>query len=108
MMLSPSSCAVEHRGLKVVSHKKGVLARTVGHVRAVDGVDLTLARGETLGIVGESGCGKSTLARTVLRLESPREGTIHVNGIDVLRVRGAALHAYRRTVQVVFQDPMHR
>ena len=108
MKPSPSSDLplLDIRGLKTwYAIKKGVFARTVGHVRAVDGVDLTLSRGETLGIVGESGCGKSTLARTVLRLERPREGTIHVNGSDVLRVRGAALHAYRRTVQVVFQDP---
>ena len=85
--------------------KKGVLARTVGYVRAVDGVDLTLARGETLGIVGESGCGKSTLARTVLRLEKPREGAVFLNGQNILTLRGEALRKYRRAVQVVFQDP---
>ncbi|MDR2849499.1 MAG: ATP-binding cassette domain-containing protein [Verrucomicrobiota bacterium] len=85
--------------------KKGVFARTVGHVRAVDGVDMTLRRGETLGIVGESGCGKSTLARTVLQLEKPRAGTIRVNGADIATLRGAARLAYRRAVQVVFQDP---
>jgi len=97
---------LEIRGLKTwYPIKKGVLARTVGFVRAVDGVDLTLVRGETLGIVGESGCGKSTLARTVLRLEKPREGSISLNGEDVLALRGSALRAYRRAVQVVFQDP---
>ena len=85
--------------------KKGILARTVGYVRAVDGVDLTLARGETLGIVGESGCGKSTLARTVLRLEKPREGAVFLNGQNILTLRGEALRKYRRAVQVVFQDP---
>jgi len=85
--------------------KTGVLARTVGFVRAVDGVDIDLHRGETLGIVGESGCGKSTLARSILRLEKPREGSIFLNGRNVLALRGASLRAYRRTVQVVFQDP---
>ena len=85
--------------------KKGVFARTAGHVRAVDGVTLTINRGETFGIVGESGCGKSTLARTILRLERPREGTVRVNGANVPSLRGAALQAYRRAVQVVFQDP---
>lgn len=94
------------RGLKTwFPIKKGVLARTTGFVRAVDGVDLTLSSGETLGIVGESGCGKSTLARTVLRLEKAREGTVTLNGQNVLSLRGAALRAFRRTVQVVFQDP---
>jgi len=94
------------RGLKTwYPVKTGVLARTVGFVRAVDGVDIDLHRGETLGIVGESGCGKSTLARSILRLEKPREGSIFLNGRNVLALRGASLRAYRRTVQVVFQDP---
>jgi oligopeptide/dipeptide ABC transporter ATP-binding protein len=86
--------------------RRGVLARTVDYVRAVDGVDLTIRPGETLGVVGESGCGKSTLARTILRLERPRSGEILLDGRDVLHRRGAALQAYRRAVQVVFQDPL--
>jgi len=97
---------LEIRGLKTwFPIKKGVFAQTVGHTRAVDGVDLTLDPGETLGIVGESGCGKSTLARSVLRLEKPLAGSIRLDGRDVLSLRGAALRAYRRTVQAVFQDP---
>ena len=97
---------LEIRGLKTwYPLKKGVFARTAGYVRAVDGVDLTVNGGETLGIVGESGCGKSTLARTVLRLEKAREGTITLDGKNVLALRGGALRAYRRAVQVVFQDP---
>lgn len=105
-MFDPASPLLEIRGLKTwYPIKKGVFARTAGFVRAVDGVDLTLNRGETLGIVGESGCGKSTLARTVLRLEKAREGSITLNGQNVLALRGPALRAYRRAVQVVFQDP---
>ena len=105
-MSETATALLEIRGLKTwFPIKKGVFARTVGHVRAVDGVDLTVRRGETLGIVGESGCGKSTLARTVLRLEKPLEGSVFLNGQDVLTLRGNALRAYRRTVQVVFQDP---
>ena len=74
-------------------------------VRAVDGVSLTVGRGETLGLVGESGCGKSTLARTVLRLVDAESGRIALNGHDVTCARGPALRAMRRSVSMVFQDP---
>ncbi len=105
-MPKPVTPLLEIRNLKTwYPVKKGVFARTVSHVHAVDGVDLTLYRGETLGIVGESGCGKSTLARTILRLEKPREGTVSLEGQNVFALRGEALRAYRRAVQVVFQDP---
>ncbi|AMW14872.1 dipeptide/oligopeptide/nickel ABC transporter ATP-binding protein [Streptomyces qaidamensis] len=74
-------------------------------LRALDGVDLTLARGETLGLVGESGCGKSTLARVLLRLERPDAGSVRYGGADPFALSGAELLAWRRKVQMVFQDP---
>ncbi len=85
--------------------KKGIFARTVGYVKAVNGVSFTMAPGETLGVVGESGCGKSSLARTILRLEKPHSGKIRFFGQDVFALRGKALQQYRRDMQVVFQDP---
>ncbi|WP_445263106.1 ABC transporter ATP-binding protein [Pseudokineococcus sp. 1T1Z-3] len=96
------------RGLEVhFPLKKGLLLdRTVGHVRAVDGVDLDLRRGQTYGLVGESGCGKSTLGRALLRLEEPTAGTVELDGQDVLALRPAALRSLRRRMQMVFQDPM--
>ena len=98
---------LEVRDLKVwFPIKKGVFARTVGYVKAVDGVSFDLRRGETLGVVGESGCGKSTTSRAILMLNKPCGGTIRVNGTDILTLRGKALMEYRRRVQVVFQDPM--
>lgn len=97
---------LEVRDLKVwFPIRKGIFARTVGHVKAVDGVSFDLRRGETLGVVGESGCGKSTTSRAILRLNKPCGGTIRLDGEDILRLRGKALAAYRRRVQVVFQDP---
>jgi len=86
--------------------RKGVLARTKDYVRAVDGVDLTIMPGETMGVVGESGSGKSTLARTILGLEHPCAGDILLDRRSVLGLRGAARQAYCRAVQVVFQDPL--
>ncbi|MEU2271700.1 oligopeptide/dipeptide ABC transporter ATP-binding protein [Streptomyces olindensis] len=74
-------------------------------LRALDGVDLTLGRGETLGLVGESGCGKSTLARVLLRLERPDAGSLRHDGVDPFALSGAELLAWRRKVQMVFQDP---
>ncbi|MEM7022228.1 MAG: dipeptide ABC transporter ATP-binding protein [Pseudomonadota bacterium] len=82
-----------------------LLRRTIGQVRAVDGVGLRVEAGRTLGLVGESGCGKSTLGRTIVRLVEPTEGQIRIDGVDVTRARGRDLMAMRRRVQMVFQDP---
>jgi peptide/nickel transport system ATP-binding protein len=82
-----------------------LLGRTVGTVKAVDGVDFVLRRGETLGLVGESGCGKTTTARLVLCLERPTSGSILFRGRDVHGLRGGETGEYRRAVQAVFQDP---
>ncbi|MFG3203261.1 ABC transporter ATP-binding protein [Streptomyces sp. NPDC048192] len=85
---------------------RGVLFRKqIGAVKAVDGVDFTLGKGETLGIVGESGCGKSTVARLLCSLERPTAGTIRFKGEDITRLSGRALKAVRRNIQMVFQDP---
>ena len=80
--------------------------RTVGHVRAVDGVDLAIDRGTTYGLVGESGCGKSTLGRAVLRLVEPTAGQVLFDGTDVAALQGEALRTMRRRMQMVFQDPL--
>jgi peptide/nickel transport system ATP-binding protein len=99
---------VEVRDLEVhFPIKSGVVFdRTVGHVRAVDGVDLTIHRGETYGLVGESGCGKSTLGKAILNLEPPTAGSVVFDGVDIASLKGEALRTERKRFQMVFQDPM--
>jgi len=82
-----------------------VFKKQVGAVKAVDGVDFELRRGETLGIVGESGCGKSTLAKLLMRLEKPTAGTATFEGRDIYKMSGGELRRLRRRIQMVMQDP---
>ena len=101
----PADVLLKARGVKkYFPVKKGMLQRTVGQLQAVDGVDLDVFRGETVGLVGESGCGKSTLGRTLLRLLEPTAGEIEFDGVDVRRLGSSAMKAMRRDMQIVFQD----
>lgn len=86
--------------------KRGVLRRTVGYVRAVDGVDLQIFPGKTTALVGESGCGKTTFGRSILRLIEPTAGSVLFDGQDLLALSGAPLRKARQSIQMVFQDPM--
>jgi peptide/nickel transport system ATP-binding protein len=103
---SPSDGLLEVRGLKTwFPIRTGILQRVSGHVRAVDGVDLSLNRGETLALVGESGCGKTTVGRSILRLVEPTAGSIRYDGVDLAPLTLAEFHPYRRRMQIVMQDP---
>jgi oligopeptide transport system ATP-binding protein len=106
-MPSTNGTLLEVRGLTMhFPLTKGIiLQRQVGAVRAVDGIDFSIKRGETLGLVGESGCGKSTAGRAILQLYRPTAGKVIFDGIDLVSLSGEKLRQMRRRMQMIFQDP---
>src|SRR6478735_10629226 len=104
--MNPDDLLVVNDVKKYFPITRGIIfQKQIAAVQAVDGVSFTVARGETLGIVGESGCGKSTLARCLVRLLTPQAGRIVYDGLDVLSLEEAKQRGYSRRVQMVFQDP---
>jgi len=104
--MSDAPPLLEVKGLKMhFPITDGLLSRKVGDVKAVDGIDFVVRRGEILGLVGESGCGKTTTGRCVLRLEKPTEGQILFDGVDITKLGSADLQPLRQRIQVIFQDP---
>ncbi|GAQ25852.1 ABC transporter ATP-binding protein [Tepidanaerobacter syntrophicus] len=105
-MESKNDRLLEVKGLKkYFPITGGLLRKTVGYVKAVDGVDLFIKRAETLGLVGESGCGKSTLGRAILRLIDATEGEITYNGQNILELTKEEMRELRKKMQIIFQDP---
>ena len=106
MTVLSADALLEVRGLRTYFPiRSGILRRVSGHVRAVDGVDLTIFPGETLALVGESGCGKTTVGRSILQLVTPTGGNIWFRGVDLAFLSAEAFRAYRRQIQIVMQDP---
>ncbi len=85
--------------------KSGIIQRTVGYVKAVDGISFNIQKGETLGLVGESGSGKTTVARSILRLVEPTSGKVYFHDIDVTKAKRRQLREVRTEMQIIFQDP---
>jgi len=105
MKLENTKNLLEVRGLKKYFPIKAGIWKIRGYIRAVDGVDFFVRKGETLGLVGESGCGKTTVARCILRLIEPTAGEIYFEGQNILKLDEKTMKKYRRHMQIVFQDP---
>ena len=106
MTMLSADALLEIRGLRTwFPIRAGVLKRVTGHVRAVDGVDLTIFPGETLALVGESGCGKTTVGRAILQLADATGGNVWFRGVNLTALSADAFRPYRRRIQVVMQDP---
>lgn len=105
-MIKASAVLLSVKNLKTYYPiKRGILSRTVGYIKAVDGVNLEIYQGETLGLVGESGCGKSSMGRTIVRLEKPMEGSIVFNNEDIAAYSNKRMGGIRTDLQIIFQDP---
>jgi len=105
-MVSTEKKLVEVENLKThFPIRKGLFSKTVGHVKAVDGVSFKIPAGKTLGLVGESGCGKTTLGRTILRLIPHSDGAVRFDGVDVFTQPAKAMRNLQRDMQIIFQDP---
>ncbi len=105
MGVSDKSLVSIHNLKKYYPVTGGIFRKQIGTVKAIDGINLEIFRGETLGLVGESGCGKSTLGRLLLRLERPTEGSVFFEGKDIFEISRDELRQLRRRMQVIFQDP---
>ncbi len=101
-----SQVLLQVQGLKMYFPiTSGIFQRTIGHIKAVDGLNFSVVKGETLGLVGESGCGKSTTGRAILQLYKPTEGHVYFDGTDLTLLKGDQLRQQRRRMQMIFQDP---